>query len=531
MKFKYRSAACAFIPLITALLLSACSPAVEEDSKGEETQAPRHLAIEVSTEKDPSLLDQVLENPYEELLDMAKESLHPDEKLYNELYFAIREGKEILDVSGYDLSHEKKWASLDSMYATAGLELFHVDRIKLSPDGKEILITYSDDAETFREMNRIYYARLSHLIYNVPQGPTELEKYFSIYDYISKTSGYTDDMSDPKTHTSSSIILHGKGICGGYSMLNHHVLKKIGIKSVYLMNEPHAWNMVTIEGTDYITDLTWGAGNAGFHDDNLRHILMSTDERNRTLENSGFGGYPVYTGFYRDDMVIADEPENNEFSHLYELYSSYALDTKKGHLYYSDAEGVHRSDLHGENKVTLSTQPGEELTYFDDSLYYIRFSDSFLYRFSSENEPELMTDKYRLNKLDLNRGILTYQEIGEEGKTRTLDLNRYNKESGEAGILDEMTLRREDTLKFVLDFSSPMNTDGSFQEFIGLLDEQNQLIPLNYVWSEDGKKLTLRSSEPFTDTSSLRLRINRELQSKNKEKLENSIELDIRISD
>jgi len=532
MKFTHRSALTAVIPVVTALLLSACSPvAVKEEIKGEETPAPQTLTVKVSTETDPSLLDQVLENPYSELLDMAKDSLHPDEKLYNELYFAIREGKETLDVSGYDLSTEKKWASLDSMYSTVGLELFHVDRMKLSPDGRQIRITYVDDVEKFNELSKIYYARLSHLIYNVPEGPTQLEQYFSIYDHIAEISSYSDDMDNQLTHTASSIILHGKGICGGYSMLNHHVLKKIGIQSVYLMNEPHAWNMVTIEGVDYVTDLTWGAGNTGFDDDNLRHILTSTEERNRTLENSGFGGSTVYTGFYRDDMVIADEPENDEFNHLYDLYSSYALDAKNGHLYYSDAEGVHRTDLNGENRVTLSTQPGEELIYFDESLYYISFSDSFLYRLTPHDEPELVSDEYRLSKLDLHKGILSYKETGEEGKVRTLDLNRYKIERNEAKILDEITLRREDTLKFVLDFSSTMNTDGAFQEFIGLLDENDQLIPLNYIWSDDGKKLTLRSSEPFTEVRSLRLRIGMDLQSAHNEKLEESLELKIRIAD
>lgn len=528
----HKPPALTFILLLTSLLLSACTQnPLKEEIIGEEAPSPMNLTVKVTAETDPSLLDLVLDNPFNELLDMAKDSLHPDEKLYNDLYFTIREGKDTLDVSGYDLSVDEKWASLDAMYSTVGLELFHVDRMRLSKDGKAIKITYVDEVEKFKALNKIYYARLSHLVYNVPQGPTQVEKYFSIYDHISQISSYSDDLSDQLTHTACSIILHGKGICGGYSMLNHHVLKKIGIKSLYLMNDPHAWNMVTIEGNDYVTDLTWGAGNTGFDDDNLRHILTSTEERNRTLDDNGYGGSTVYTGFYRDDMVIAHEPQNNEFAHLYDLHSSYAIDPKNGHIYFSDADGVHRSDLHGENSVTLSTQPGEELTYFDEALYYIRFSDSFLYKLTPENDPLLITDEYPLSKLTLDKGILSYQEMGEGGRIKTIDLNRYKKDRSEAIILDELSLRREDTLKFTLDFSSPMITDGSFQAFIGLLDENEVLIPFYYVWSNGGKTLTLRSSEALTEVSALRLRIGKELQSELKEKPTDSLEIKISILD
>ena len=524
------------IILITAIFSVSCTPPSssvieEKEIQDQEILLPKALSVTVRMEEDPSLLDKVLSNPYKELLDVAKESLFPDEKLYNDFYHALREGVETFDVSGYDLSHEKKHATLDAMYTTIGSELFHVHRMYFSKDGNEIRITYSDTIENFNILNKTYYARLAHTIYNVPQGPTEIEKYFSVYDHLSKISSYTDDMSDDRTFTACSIILHGKGICGGYSLLNQQILKQIGIQSLYLMNEPHAWNMVTLDGVDYISDLTWGAGTAGSNDDNLRHILTSTEERNRTLNENGYGGSPVYTGFYRDVMVLAEEPENNQFSHLYDLYTSYALDTKNGHLYYSDVDGIQRIDLSGENKKTLSSHSGEQLVYFDDALYYINLSDSYLYKVTEGKLPQLIEGDYLLEMLTLDNGILSFKGIGEEGQTGMIDLNRYQKNNDDAEILEELTLRKEDTMKFVLQFSSPMETDGSFQEYIGLLDENEKIIPLHYVWSEDKMTLTLRSSEPLSDVSSLKLKINKGLHSMNDELLSDSMELKLDILD
>jgi len=507
------------------------NPGDQIENSSEEALIPKAMTVMVSMEKDPSLLDKVLSNPYEELLDVAKESLFPDEVLYNDFYHALREGMETFDVSGYDLSHEKKLATLDAMYTTIGLELFHVHRMYFSEGGNEIRITYSDTIENFNKMNKTYYARLAHTVYNVPQGSTEIERYFSVYDHLSRISSYTDDMFDHRTFTACSIILHGKGICGGYSMLNQYILKQMGIRSLYLMNEPHAWNMVTLEGKDYITDLTWGAGTTGRSDDNLRYILTSTEERNRTLNENGYGGFPVYTGFYRDVMVLAEKPEDNEFSHLYDLYTSYALDTKNGHLYYSDVDGIQRTDLSGENKMTVSSHSGEQLIYFDDALYYISLSDSFLYNVTEGQRPQLISDDYLLEMLSLNQGILTYKGIGEDGQSGMIDLNRYQKNSDEADISEALTLNREDTMKFVLQFSSPMETDGSFQQYIGLLDDEQQVIPLTYVWSENGKTLTLRSSEPLSDVATLTLKIRKELHSMNDEPLSESVELKIDILD
>lgn len=536
MKHHHRKSSSVIILLISVIFLVSCTPPppllVEVvENHVEEALIPQALEVTVTMEKDPSLLDKVLSDPYLELLDVAKESLFPDEKLYNDFYHALREGVETFDVSEYDLSHEKKHATLDAMYSTVGIELFHVHRMYFSKDGNEIRITYSDTIENFNRMNKIYYARLAHAVYNVPQGPTEIERYFSVYDHLSRISSYTDDMDDDRTFTASSILLHGKGICGGYSMLNQHILKQMGIRSLYLMNEPHAWNMVTLEGVDYITDLTWGAGTAGSDENSLRHILTSTEERNRTLIEYGYGGSPVYTGFYSDEMILAEEPENNQFSHLYDLYTSYALDTKNGHLYYSDVEGIHRIDLSGENKKTISDHSGEQLVYFDDALYYISLSDSYLYKVTEGQVPQVIHDTYLLGRLALDKGVLNFSEIGEEGRTGTIDLNRYQRIDDNSDILEETTLRKEDTMKFVLQFSSPMEPEGSFQAYIGLLDENQQIIPFNYLWSDDGKTLTLRSAESLSDFQSLTLKISKEIHSMNDEHLTDSLEFKMDILD
>lgn len=522
-----------FILMMLTMISTGCRPALEQEEVLPTPSPPVPLSVEIETRMDPSLVDATMNDPWSELQSTAKETFQPNQRLYNDFYHALRDGVVEFDLSDYSLSMAEKWDVVNAMYSTAGLELYHVYRMNLIRDGEAIKISYTDTPESFLKKNKDFYARLSHLIYNVPQGENETSRYFSLYDRISQDSGYTDDMTDETTHTAGSIIQNGKGICGGYALLNEYILTKYGIPSRYLMNEPHAWNMVTLEGKDYITDLTWGAGYSDSPENNLRHILTSTDERNRTLDEAGYSGFPVYTGFYRDEMPLAEQPQNNEFSHLYLLYSPYALDTKNGLLYLSDEAGIHSMTLKGEERKVLSSLSADRLLFFDESLYFIGSADGLLYSLNPGQEPKLLFDSFPLSELSMNRGILSYRgyEVSEDWET--LNLNRYMEKSDEntTVVLDEVNLPREDTLSFILTFSSPMIADGTFQEHIGLFDQNEDLIPMYHTWSTDNKVLTLRSSEPFTDTTSVTLKIGSGLLTEDQSELPAALLLKVNIQD
>lgn len=518
--------------IILVLMTSVCQPQLEPEEIPTPVSMPSPLEIIVQTETDPSLLDETLSDPYGSLLIMAKDSFHPDVRLYSDLYHALRRGVEEFDLSPYDLSLKEKWDVVNAMYSTIGLELFHVYRMNVLEEGESLKISYADTPENFRIMNRQYYARLSHLIYNVPQGESEIQRYFSLYDRICRDSGYTEEIDDEATHTACSILLQGKGICGGYAMLNQHVLTRVGIRAQYLMNEPHAWNLVTLDGKDFITDLTWGAGYSGSPENNLRHILTSTQERNRTLEDSGYSGYPVYSGFYSDEMTPAQEPENDDYAHLYYLYSPYALDMREGMLYTSDRGGIHEMTLQGREKETLTPHRADQLLFFDETLYLISSEDAHIYVLKRGAEPRLLFDGFPVAFMEIRKGILSLTGSSQE-ELEVLDLNRYMErtEDKTPQVLEEVSLRREDTLSFTVIFSSPMIPDGTFQEAVGLFDDQGELIPLNHVWSSDGKVLTLRSTEPFIDTSSLELRIGSGLKAKDLSELQDTHILKVKILD
>lgn len=88
---------------------------------------------------------------------------------------------------------------------------------------------------------------------------TEFEKVKAINDYIVLTAEYSDNtVASP--YSPVSILTEGKGVCLAYSLLAQKLLNKAEIESYIVegeTTEPHAWNLVNIDGEYYHLDTTW----------------------------------------------------------------------------------------------------------------------------------------------------------------------------------------------------------------------------------------------------------------------------------
>ena len=508
--------------LAALLYMSACSSEVSPTPFPDFTPAPvsmptpdptsiptpaAPITVSITVVSDPSLEEITKLNPYAQVPDMVIETYNPDEKLYNTLFHAIDTMESTVDVSQYQLSISEKTATCDSLYTQAGFQFYYLKRIKLSRDGNTVTITYEDTSDEALKNKRLFYLKLNHLVYNVaPENYSPLQKLFAVYDYITENSDYTDNMQDVSTHTAYSILMNGKGICGGFTNLGYYVLNRVGIPTDYIGTEAHVWNMVELDGKKYHTDITWGAGNYGSRYNYLTTILMDDEARIAGLDATGYGGV-IIKGYPRVNPPKPSPASHKDFSMYYSLYFEYALDIERNRVFYYDGEGIKQMNLDGKDTTLLSKMPAMYLEAYNGNLYFIHMDNGHLFKLQPGMGPELLDDSIRTEDMEVENGILRYRSISENIE-KTLNLNPFIFTDA---ALDEVLLQPsvhiplEQSFKFEIEFSADMNTDKLPKEAVGIVNQDGETLPLHMHWNEDGRTLTVRRQVSLENESALTL--------------------------
>jgi len=100
---------------------------------------------------------------------------------------------------------------------------------------------------------------------SIPSSWNEIQKAKYIYEVLGKRIEYNHNKAEYSSQQSSNltILLSGKGICAGYSLLYKEMMDRQGIQCDYIRGESgkdmHAWNVLTINGKSFLVDLTWDA--------------------------------------------------------------------------------------------------------------------------------------------------------------------------------------------------------------------------------------------------------------------------------
>lgn len=484
--------------VMTSAIIGGCSKdtKLKPEPITKPTSTPP-ISLTIKVDLDPSLEEIKNNAPYDNVNKYIISSYKPDKDLYNKLFKAIDNMETTVDIKNIPLSISQKIATIDSMYEQAGLQFYYLNRIKLSKDGNSALITYNDSKEEVKKNKEIFYLKLSHLIYNVaPETYSPLQKLFGVYDYITDHSDYTDDMQDSSTHSSYSILMKGKGICGGFSNLGYYVLNKVGIKTEYISNEPHAWNMVNIDGENFLCDITWGAGSYGSTNNSINTILIDDEQRKITLDNAGFGGYTVIEGYPGDTTTKPLPAANKRFKAYYDFHYEYALDIDNNWIYYSDEDGIKRMTLDSKGLETVSTMQGTYLKMFNGILYFINMDNRKLYKLVPGNEVELLDGSLKVESMNLKNSILHYTTAENGAKENTINLNPFvesNFNINNSKHQDDITVSRSQTFKFNIEFSKNMNTKILPKEAVSLVNKKGEALPIHMSWSENERTLTVRS--------------------------------------
>ncbi len=125
------------------------------------------------------------------------------------------------------------------------------------------------DPSGLDEIQTEIYTKASEVIDKmITDGMSDYDKELAIHDYIIQNVEYDIGMlgifEDHGEHAGDpyGALVDGKCICSGYTTTFNMFMDMLGIPCTSTMaaadgDEPHAWNMVQIDGHWYYTDVTW----------------------------------------------------------------------------------------------------------------------------------------------------------------------------------------------------------------------------------------------------------------------------------
>lgn len=96
----------------------------------------------------------------------------------------------------------------------------------------------------------------------IKPGDSDFAKILKIHDWIVKNVSY--GMSTLYYDFGVGALANRKAVCAGYAQCYQFLLSQVGIDSVYIAantkTEPHAWNLVKLDGHWFHVDCTWDRG-------------------------------------------------------------------------------------------------------------------------------------------------------------------------------------------------------------------------------------------------------------------------------
>lgn len=262
----------------------------------------------------------------------------------------------------------------------------------VSIDGfvNDAVVTISLDFTTNAEQEKVVHQEVKRLVATLIR-PTmsEVEKVKVINDYIVKNTTYTYD-STTSPHAAYAIITEGKGVCQAYAMLAYLMLEEAGFEVRYVTGfarEPHAWNLVKVDGEWYHLDTTWNDPVFNFQDAKIadyisyNYFLLSDQaiEKDHTIDYRP--GLPAATSnrfnALQNNLSLALRLNGMQFYLVPQAIND--------DLYYVAADlnrnsyPIHRISYTAANPVTeaFANVQAMEILAANDSLYFIDVETNF----------------------------------------------------------------------------------------------------------------------------------------------------------
>lgn len=140
--------------------------------------------------------------------------------------------------------------------------------------GMEFAPKYTMTLERKEQYQRLIDDTVSIWLSGISMDASDFDKALYVYEYLVNNVDYVSGSDNNQNIIST--FLNKETVCQGYANGAWYMLQELGIKSTIVIGtangEPHAWNLVYLDGAYYFMDATWG--NSKYTDGNntSKHI-------------------------------------------------------------------------------------------------------------------------------------------------------------------------------------------------------------------------------------------------------------------
>lgn len=125
---------------------------------------------------------------------------------------------------------------------------------------------YTMEAESIQERATALDRAIEVFCAPLPAEATDYDKALFVYEGIIRNTEYDTAVEsgapDDDAHTALGVLLNGRAVCDGYAKATQLLLSYLGVACGLVVGEtqgePHAWNLVRLDGEFYYLDTTWG---------------------------------------------------------------------------------------------------------------------------------------------------------------------------------------------------------------------------------------------------------------------------------
>lgn len=253
------------------------------------------------------------------------------------------------------------------------------------------IIIYSPlEAGDIKTVTKDYQAKLASLI-KVPQNDTSMkaaERILYVHDKIVTMADYgTGDSMEE--YIPAGVLLNHKGVCQSYAYVMNQALVSLGIESLFLVSDTHAWNAVKQNKKWYYVDATWDDPIGNVPISFVRHTYMLsnpsvfTEDHTMTAEYQNiYGAILDSTGKEFDKYLPKIQDSNGR-------YYNRAFDYMQGTWYVSDRIHIYTWDGSSDKTSQFTDIPAGNpevcAAVKDGELYYSTPDGIFKYNKDGED--------------------------------------------------------------------------------------------------------------------------------------------------
>ena len=196
----------------------------------------------------------------------------------------------------------------------------------------------------------------------IKPGDSDFAKIIKIHDWIVKNVSY--GMTKLYFDFAVGALANRSAVCAGYAQCYEFLLSQVGVESIYIaantVKEPHAWNLVKLDGHWFHVDCTWDRGLGMNPNVNHTYFMLNDEEFNADGVHSEdwkdpAKGYPrnnlcsIKNKFYKDNKTMVSDKQINanpiQLNHQYPDNEQYSQsDTEHWKTCYAGVEVHEKHD-------------------------------------------------------------------------------------------------------------------------------------------------------------------------------------------